>query len=224
MSLNKEAVELNGIINRLLDNLSLSITSQTGREGMDLRHKIGNIRSNYNLMISEGTFPTELLSCFQATLTANVKLASLFVVHHGLFKEIPIGVISSAIVQMGILFCLSTESRIIITMEFTSRDDVESMMNKMRDVFDVARLLAADAPDSTSYQKLTILAGNLISHLSDVARPLPRMVTFALAASFPSLTLSQRIYYTAERSDEIVAENKIIHPAFCTREIRGLSG
>lgn len=224
MSLNKEAVELDGIINRMLDNLSLSITSQTGREGIDLRHQIGNIRSNYNSMLSDGTFPTELLSCFQATLTANVKLASLFVVHLGLFEETPVGEVSFAIVQMGILFCLSTESRLIIKMEFTSRDDVEAMMNKMRDVFDIARVLSADAQDTTPYQKLTILAGNLISHLSDVARPLPRMVTFALAASFPSLTLSQRIYYTADRAEEIVAENKIIHPAFCMREIRGLSG
>lgn len=224
MSLNKEAVELSGIVNRLLDNLSLSITSQTGREGVELRHQIGNIRSNYISMISDKTFPTELLSCFQVVLTANVKLAGLFVVHQGLFKEVPVGVISASIVQMGILFCLSAESRIIITMEFTSRDDVELMMNKMRDVFDVARVLSADAPDTTSYQRLTILAGNLISFLSDVARPLPRMVTFTLPISFPSLTLSQRIYYTADRAEEIVAENKIIHPAFCLREIRGLSG
>jgi len=223
MSLNKEAVELSGIVNRLLDNLSLSITSQTGREGVELRHKIGNIRSNYVSMISDKTFPTELLSCFQTALTANVKLPGLFGVHNGLFKEVPIGEISAAVVQMGILFCLSIESRIIIKIEFISRDDVEIMMNRMRDVFDIARVLAADAPDTTSYQRLTILAGNLISFLSDTARPLPRMVTFNLPIFFPSLTLSQRIYYTAERADEIVDENKIIHPAFCLREIRGLS-
>lgn len=224
MSINKEIVEINGIVNRLLDNLSLTITSQTGSQGIELRHQIGNIRSNYNSMISGGTFPTELQSCFKEALTANVTLASLFRVHLGLFQELPIGAISSAIVQMGILFCLSAESRMITSIEFNSRDDVELMMNKMRDTFDVARLLAADAPDTTSYQKLTILAGNLISHLSDVARPLARMVTFIMSASFPSLTLSQRIYYSADRAEEIVAENKIIHPAFCTREIRGLSG
>lgn len=223
MSLNKEAVELDGIINRLLDNLSLSITSQAGREGVELRHKIGDIRSNYNLMILDGTFSTELLSCFQTALIANVKLPGLFVVHQGLFKEVPVGEISMEVVQVGILFCLSTESRLIVKIEFTSRDDVEEMMNKMRNVFDVARLLLADAQDTTPYQKLTILAGDLISHLSNVARPLPRMVSFVMPTSFPSVTLSQRIYYTADRAEEIVAENKIIHPAFCLREIRGLS-
>lgn len=224
MSLNKEAVELDGIINRLLDDLSTSITSQTGRDGVELRHKIGDIRSNYNSMISDGTFSTELLSCFQTALTANVKLSGLFIVHQGLFQETPVGEISAAVVQMGILFCLSTESRLIVKMEFTSRDDVEAMMNKMRDVFDIARVLSADAKDTTPYQKLTILAGDLISHLSNVARPLPRMVSFVMSTSFPSVTLSQRIYYKADRAEEIVAENKIIHPAFCLREIRGLSG
>lgn len=224
MSINSESVELKDIINRLLDNLSFSITSQSGREGVELRHKIGNIRSNYVSMIIDRTFPTELLSCFTSAKNANAKLSGLFVIHQGLFKEVPIGEISFAVVQMGILFCLSTESKMITNIEFTSRDDVELMMNKMRDIFEIARLLAADAPDSSSYQKLTILAGNLISYLSDVARPLPRMVTFKLNASFPSLTLSQLIYYTSDRAEEIVDENKIIHPAFCTKEIRGLSG
>jgi len=60
MSLNKERVELAGVINRLMDNLSLLITSQTGRDGVELRHKIGDIRSNYNTMISDGTFSTAL--------------------------------------------------------------------------------------------------------------------------------------------------------------------
>ncbi len=223
MSLNKEAVELDGIINRLLDNLSLSITSQTGRDGVELRHKIGEIRSKYNSMISGGTFSTELLSCFQLALTANVKLSGLFIVHQGLFQETPVGEISVAVVQIGVLFCLSTESRLIVKIEFTSRDDVEIMMNKMRNVFDIARVLSADAQDTMPYQKLTILAGNLINHLSTVARPLPRMVSFSMSTSFPSVTLSQRIYYTADRAEEIVAENKIIHPAFCLRDIRGLS-
>lgn len=223
MSLNKESTELKGIVNRLLDNMSLLVTSQTGRDGVELRHQIGNIRANYNSMIAAGTFPTELQACFKSALQANAKLASLFIVHDGLFAERPVGGISAAVVQMAIIFCLSTESRIIVGLKFTSRDDVELMLSKVRGIFDTARVLSADAPDTSAYQKLTLLAGSLINHLSDVSRPLPRMVTFSLMASLPALTLSQQIYYTAERSDEIIDENKIVHPAFCIREIRGLS-
>ena len=223
MSLNKERTELAGVINRLLDNMSLMITSQTGRDGVELRHQIGDIRSNYNAMIIDGTFATKLQSCFKSAQQANVKLASLFVVHQGLFEEVPVGEFSAAVVQIAIILCLSTESRIIADLKFTSRDDIDLMLVKMRSVFDIARVLSADAPDTSAYQQLTILAGSLINHLSVVSRPLPRMVTFSLTASLPSLMLSQLIYHTAERSDEIVDENKIVHPAFCTREIRGLS-
>jgi len=70
---------------------------------------------------------------------------------------------------------------------------------------------------------LITLGGSLISNLSTVARPLPRMITFDLATTYPALALSQRVYYVANRSDEIVDENKIVHPAFCPKEIRGLS-
>lgn len=223
MSINTERAELAEVINRLLDNMSLLVTSQTGREGVQLRHQIGNIRSNYYTMIVGGTFSTELQACFKSAQQANAKLATFFIVHQGLFEEVPVGEFSAAVVQMAIIFCLSTESRIIATLKFTSRDDVELMLGKMRDIFDTARVLAADAPDTSAYQKLTLLAGSLIDHLSNVSRPLPRMIKFSLSASLPSLTLSQLLYYTAERSDEIVDENKIVHPAFCTREIRGLS-
>ena len=204
-------------------NLAATITSQTGRDGVELRHQIGDIRSNYNTMISDGTFSTALQACFKSAQQAKVKLASLFIVHQGLFEEVPVGEFSAAVVQTAIIFCLSTESRIIASLKFTSRGDVELMLNQMRAVFDTARLLAADAPDTSAYQQLTLLAGSLINHLADASRPLPRMVTFSLMASLPALTLSQLIYYTAERSDEIVDENKIVHPAFCMREIRGLS-
>jgi len=174
-------------------------------------------------MIVDGTFATELQACFKSAQQANVKLATLFVVHEGLFDEVPVGEFSAAVVQMAIIFCLSTESRIITTLKFTNRDDVELMLGKMRGVFDIARVLAADAPDTSAYQQLTLLAGSLIDHLSNVSRPLPRMVKFSLKASLPSLTLSQLLYYTADRSEEIVDENKIVHPAFCLRELRGLS-
>lgn len=223
MSLNRESVELEGIINRLLDNMSLLVTSQTGRDGIELRHQIGKIRTNYITMISGGTFATELRACFKSALAAKVKLASLAIVHDGLFGEVPVGKFSAAVVQIAIIFCLSTESRIIAALTFTSRDDIELMLSNVRNTFDIARLLSADAPDTSAYQQLTILAGSVINHLSSVSRPLPRMVKFSLLASLPSLTLSQRLYYNAERSDEIVAENKIVHPAFCMREIRGLS-
>ena len=52
---------------------------------------------------------------------------------------------------------------------------------------------------------------------------LPRMVSYAVGAVMPALTPANCIYADAGRVDELVAENKIIHPAFCPREGRALS-
>ena len=48
-------------------------------------------------------------------------------------------------------------------------------------------------------------------------------MSYTVGAVMPALTLANRIYADAGRADELVAENKIIHPAFCPREGRALS-
>jgi prophage DNA circulation protein len=165
----------------------------------------------------------KLLACFTTAREAPVKLESLEAVHLAMFDEAPVGDISIAIVQAAITFCLSAEARLVIAIGFTSRDDVENMIGRMRVAFDEARELAADANDSSNYQALTALAGSVIAHLSDIARPLARMVTFRMKKNIPALTAAQRLYYDPTRWEEIVAENKTFHPAFVQREIRGLS-
>lgn len=223
MSLSSERAEIEPVVNRLLDNLSLTISSQTGRDGIILRQKIGDLRANYELYLADGTFSQKLLDCFTVSREAGAKLSSLENVHQRLFEETPTGAISVAIVQIAILFCLSAESRMITKIEFESRDDVEARMQASNLAFHTARDLAADMNDSSAYQSLTFLAGALTNHLANIARPLPRMVTFKMAIGLPALSLSNRIYYTAERWEEVVKENHIIHPAFCMKEIRGLS-
>jgi len=223
MSLNSEKDEIDGVVNRMLDALSSSAPSRTGTEGISLRSKIGDMRANYFEYLRVGTFAANLLDCFTTAREANVKLSGLIIVHQTLFDEELIGSISIEIVQVAIVFCLAAESRMIAELVFVSRDDVEIMMNRMKIVFDTARNLAADMLDSSAYQKLTALAGALTNHLANASRPLPRMLTFELAIVLPALALSQRVYYNAERWEELMNENKIVHPAFSPRSIRGLS-
>lgn len=223
MSIKYEMDEIEAIIERLLDNLSLSISSQTGHEGMAMRHQIGRVRAAFDSMLYEGEFGTELLDCFTKAYEAKVKLPALFHVHEQLFAEDPSGEIATMIVQSAVAFCLATESRLITEMTFTSRDDVEAMIRKMKTAFDTARELAADAQDSSTYQKLTYLAGALTQHLATTARPLPRMIKFAVAVPLPALSLANRLYYDPARWNELVDENKIIHPLFCGQEIVGLA-
>jgi len=223
MSLASEINNVGPILFRLLDNLLRAGSFPLGEEIIRFRSQIGFVRANYDPLIRTKTFADELLECFTLAFDANVKLGSLDRVLQALFVETPDVGFQTALVQSAIVYCLSTESRIIAGIEFKSRDDVEAMMKKMKAVFDTARELAADQEDSACYQSLTFLAGALTQHLATTARPLARMVKFTLPTNMPSLVLSQRLYYEASRSEELVEENKIIHPAFCLREIRGLA-
>lgn len=223
MSIISEDIEISAVVKRLLDNLSLASSSQVGNDGVALRRKIGYVRAYYSEYLRDAVFAEKLLDCFTTARVANAKLSSFVNVREQLFLEIPVGDVSKFIVQVAIGFCLGAEARTITATEFVSRDDVEVMMATMKIAFDTARELAADASDSASYQALTFLAGALTSHLANISRPLPRMVTFKMAESMPSLVYSNRVYYVANRAEEIVAENHVIHPAFVPAEIRGLS-
>lgn len=216
-------IETDGIVNRMLDALLATISSQVGVSGSPLRRQIGDVRAKYKKMVLAGTFPAQLLLCFMMAAEADVKLSSLAQVRTQLFSETPVFPVNQMIVQAGIVFCLSTEATLVGEIEFVSRDGVEATMAAMKVAFDAARDLASDSPDLSAYQALTKLAGAVTQQLANSARPLPRMVSFILPWSFPSLVVSQRVYYSAERSEELIAENKIPHPAFCPRELRGLS-
>jgi hypothetical protein len=223
LSIASENEEITAVVNRLLDNLLTTASSQVGSSGSALRRQVGDLRTNYGAYLSSATFNANLLACFTTARLANAKLSNFVKVREALFLENPVGGISQLIVQSAIAFCLGAESRLITGIVFTSRDDVEAMLATMKLAFDTARDLAADLLDSLAYQNLISLAGALTNHLATQARPLPRMVTFNLNATMPALTLSNRIYYDASRWDEIVDENHIVNPAFCPREIRGLA-
>lgn len=218
-----ENTEITEIVNRLLDGLSVTISSQTGADGVTLRRKIGDMRANYFDYINDDTFAANLLDIFTVAREADAKLSGFVQLREMLFTESPVGVVPKLIVQMAIGFCLGAESRLITLTEFASRDAVEDMIATMKLAFDTARDLAADALDSLAYQNLVFLSGALTNHLATISRPLPRIVTFRLATGMPALALSNRVYYVADRAEEIVAENHVIHPAFCPNLIRGLA-
>ena len=52
---------------------------------------------------------------------------------------------------------------------------------------------------------------------------LPELVTILLPGSLPVLTLSNRLYGTADRSDELVQRARPIHPAFMPVRFQALS-
>lgn len=223
MSLNSEKTEIGAIIHRLLDNLLATAPSNSSVAGSYLRYQVGVVRATYIELIIAKQFSTALLGCFTKALEANASFTSLDRVRQQLANETPVGDIAKTIVIGAIIFCLSTECRLIKTIEFVSRDDVDAMMQQTKIAFDSAKEMAADLSETAPYKTLLSLAASSTRYLMATARPLPRMISFTLGATLPALTLSNRLYYDASRWDELVQENKIIHPLFCPRVLRGLS-
>ena len=72
-------------------------------------------------------------------------------------------------------------------------------------------------------QALIGLHAAVASDLATRALPLSRLVSFTFARRFPALWMAQRIYQDGSRANEIIAENKVVHPAFVQATIEALS-
>jgi prophage DNA circulation protein len=89
--------------------------------------------------------------------------------------------------------------------------------------FDAAEEQAADEMAQESYRALIELRSSMVYFLTETARPLPRMLAWEFSQVMSTLILAQRLYYDANRADELRDENHIVHPAFCPRVGRALS-
>ena len=115
----------------------------------------------------------------------------------------------------GLLLALCHEGKIISGMTFTSRQDVDALLNSIKRPFQEMQEVTADNMDRSAFVNLVSLQAAVVNHLVQTARPLPAMVTYQFADVYPSLVISYRLYGDASRYDEIRNENKIVHPAFC---------
>ena len=218
-----EVTEALGILDRMLDAISAIFLGQTGRSGFAVRQAVGEVKAKGEHYIRTSTLGLPLLSCFTAAREAGASHQRFDGVRAGILAEDPISLIATAIVQAGERFALAQMARIVAATTFVSRDDAESMLDRMNAAFDPAEEAAADEHDSANYTALMALHAAVTRDLTDRSLLLPRVISYSFPRSFPSLTLAQRIYQTGARGDEIVAENKIVHPAFCPRDLRCLS-
>jgi len=213
--------EIEGIVYRSTEQL-LKFGSGVGRAGCDLRMAVGDLRAHINRYVRDGTFGHRLSVCYRLATDAGISVQWMDNVLKQLVSETPSDLAAVAVVQNSILFALAQDARILGKTEFTSREDVEAMLQRMKNWFDVTKELAAGQKDNPSYAALIGLAGTITRYLADVARPLPRMIHYMLDP-MPALAISQRIYGEGSRAEEIAAENKVIHPAFCPNHIMALS-
>lgn len=223
--LRNEAEEAGAIVNRMLGALLTTCARSTGTTGSDLRRVVGDLRADATSLLMDGGagISERLFECFNAAREAGATYPKMGHVRELLLLEEPVSLPATIVRQYGVLNCLMQEARIIASMKFVSRTDVEAIQATVLTSFDDAENMAADDMDSAVYRALVGLHAAVSFHLIATARPLPQIITFEFATTFPTLVMAQRLYADASRADELRAENKVVHPLFPPRIGRALS-
>jgi hypothetical protein len=222
MAIRTELDEIQAIVQRTMANL-MAFNGMAGRSGADVRYLCGDMAVRAPVYLVNGTFAQRLLACFRATTTAGISLDWMDRVLDGLVAEKPVALTATIVVQNSLIFALAQEGRIIGATNYVSRDDVDAVMRRMKDRFDVIRDIIADTTSGPGFEAFVELTAGITRYLSDVARPLPRMLNYQMLIPLPALAITQFIYGDGSRDEEIAAENRVVHPAFCRMQIRALS-
>jgi prophage DNA circulation protein len=218
-----EIDEAVAIIGRLAIALLTTVPGNAGRAGADLRRACGDLVANAETYVRGAALSVPLLACFTQATAAGADLAGYDRVRAALLAEAPQGLAAIAVVQAALRFSLAQTARVAAALAFTSQQDVASVMTRLNAAFDGAETSAADEKDAANYRALIALHAAIVRHLADTERPLPRMVAYSFPTRLPALAMAQVIYADASRSDELVGENKIVHPAFCPSSGQALS-
>lgn len=197
--------------------------SPAGLPGADLGQAIGILDAGAEQSIRGGTVGTDLAECFGLAKGSGATFESMMSVHAAVVAETPISpiavIVTRALVQQSIV----ATSQIVAEILFTSRQQVEDYRARLSDAFDRAEVDAADDADAFSYQTLVSLHAAMVRDMTARARPLPLMVSYQFPKRRPTLWIANRLYGDGGRGDELLQENKVVHPLFSPASGRALS-
>lgn len=218
----READEAAPIVVATLTTL-LGLTPTRGRPGSDLRRAAGDVIAHVETLLRSDTIGEPLALCFDLAGELGVTLPQLEQVRVVPEATFPITVGGIEIKNALIEFSLATEGTVIANMTFTSREDVNAIRSSTNKAFAGIEEAVADSMDSITYRAIVSLHAAITSHLIETARPLPRMLNYRFGLTLSTLRITHRLYNDAGRADELRAENKIVHPAFCPLQGKALS-
>lgn len=209
-----DANEAAPLLDRMMAAL-LGTVPDKGRPGSQARTAIGDIRAHALSLLLADALGTPLDEAFDLVRQTGATWQAIETVRQTIEQETPVSLGAMLVQNAGIRLCLATEAIIISTLNFVSRQDVETVKTALQQPFIDAEEIAADDMDQMTFQSLISLHGALTNHLVATARPLPRMLNYQFFVPLPSLVLAYRLYEDASRADEVRDENKVVHPAFC---------
>lgn len=201
----------------------LAVAPTRGRSGSDLRTACGDLMANAETLLRSDALGPPLVRCFDLAQVAGVTLPQLATVRAIPQAQSPATpgaiLVNNSLIELS----LATESAIIASTTFKSRQDVEQLKLQMNEVFKEIEEIVADMLDAITYRRIISLHAALTFHLIETARPLPRMLAYQFNSVFSTLKIAHWLYADPGRADQVLAENKIVHPAFCPRRGVALS-
>jgi prophage DNA circulation protein len=219
-----ELAEVEQILGDVLDALLATLEGQYNRNTMEVRNAIGFLRANVENVLDAEQLGQKLVECFDLCRASGVTRTVMDGVRRAMLAEQPKTIPGVVVATSAIFLSLLEQSRILGETVFTSRDEVDAMLTTMNLAFDPAEeFAAAYTVDPRVYQTLVGLHAALTADLTDRSRPLPRMVRYSFPKRMPSLKLAMRIYSNPRRADQLVKENRVVHPAFMLSNGRCLS-
>jgi len=214
--------ETTGLLGQILKKLMATVPPQSPTAYV-VRRLCGDLSVQARWKIANGGFGEALQECFDAAVDAGAKLGPLDSLRTFILGLSPKTDMAVAVVQSSLFFTLAEEAKVVSQMEFSSRDDVAAMIKKMGEAYEEVTVTVMDFYSDILYQSFLALSSALMQHLYLSELTLPMVVSYQTAGVRTALTLAQLIYADASRSDEVVAENKVVHPAFVPRQVRVLS-
>lgn len=220
-----ERAEVVGISRRIMAQLTTFPVAAFSQPAVDMRLAMGKYMANFQSLTFVNEFlGTELLDCFEKARLAGATVNTMDRVRNVMFREVaPLYRFSKGVIMAAIIFSFAQQVKIIAATEFQSRGEVEAMLDKMVPIIDTIKVNWGAFFFIEDYQNFVALSALLVQHLSDTERQLPRIIKMKFPIHYPSLALANRVYGDASRSDELIAENHSVHPAFMPLDIRALS-
>jgi prophage DNA circulation protein len=205
--------EVLGIVQRIGPVVLSAAMTQTGTIGVALRRSVGMMIADPN-MVNLPTFAYAFGVCTDLARYSGATLATMDVVRTAALAERPVSLAAVQTVLAIVRIALTMEARIIGDMTFASRDAIDAIWAAINDAFTQTEEVASDDLDSATYMALVNLHGTVITHLSDRARQLPRLINYSFQTVMTALRMAQRSYDDPTRYQELIAENDVVHPAF----------
>jgi prophage DNA circulation protein len=168
-------------------------------------------------------FRLAFIPCMEAARANGATYQSMARVRLAALAETPQFLPGTLLVQTIVRLSLASEARLVAAIEFTSRDDVQTVTDQINAAFAMAAEAASDDLDASTYMVITSLHAAITKYLADRSRTLPRVVRYRFNRTMTALRMSQRLYGNGARSDELRLENKVVHPAFMPRDIKALA-